>query len=73
MFDVIRDLLRCPDDHAMSTTARGRADELAHRIAAPPCLREGCVKEGMVAIAATGKSQIVRQWFVKFEPVSGNT
>src|ERR1700744_4134411 len=53
MLDVIGDLLGSPDDHAMPTATRKRTDQLSHRIATPPGLRDGCVKEGMVTIAAT--------------------
>src|ERR1700744_2444379 len=53
MLDVVGDLLLGPDDHTVPAAARKRADQLSHRIAMPPGLRDGCVKEGMVAIAAT--------------------
>ena len=61
VLDVIGDLLRRAYDHAMPAAARQRTNQLAHRIAMRARLRERRVEEGVIAVAAVRRHQIVGQ------------
>lgn len=69
VFDIVRDLLRSPNDYAMSAAARQLANQLPLRQAATPRVGKCRLKEPVIAVAGVGQRQVLGQARVEIELV----